>query len=86
MSDLDQVLSEVVGKRLVGELLTIVDAAFSDRVQRDAVKSQVRQSCHKCLADLTSRLGSKAEEAEVGLTTKVEATKVAGRPKQKQEV
>lgn len=52
----DQVLSEAVGKRLLGELLTVVDASQGDKEQRNAVKSLVRQNVHKCLADLTCRL------------------------------
>lgn len=64
------VLSEC-GKRLLGELLTIVDASFGDKVQRDGVKSLVRQSCQKCLGELSNRLG--AETGEVKLTASVEA-------------
>lgn len=52
----DQVLSEVVAKRLQGELLTIADAVSGDKVQRDAIKSLTRQSVQKCLAELTVRL------------------------------
>ena len=64
---IDEVLSEVLMKKMQGELLTIVDAISADKVQRDAVKSLVRQSCQKCLAELTSRLtvevGKAAEKA-----------------------
>lgn len=52
----DQVLSEVVAKRLQGELLTIADAVSGDKVQRDAIKSLTRQSVQKCLAELKARL------------------------------
>jgi len=55
----DQVLSDVLAKKLLGELLTIVDAVSGDKVQRDAVKSLVRQSCQKAIAEVASRLSSK---------------------------
>lgn len=55
-SEVDQVLSEVVGKRLLGELLTTVDASSSDKEQRNAIKSLVRRDVHKCLTDLMCRL------------------------------
>ena len=61
---LDTVLSEVLMKKHQGELLTIVDAITADRMQRDAVKSLVRQSCQKCLAELTSRLEVVQTKAE----------------------
>ena len=61
---IDTVLSEVVAKRLLGELLTIVDAVSGDRVQRDAVKSLMRQSVQKCLAELTVRLEVVKTEGE----------------------
>jgi len=64
----DEMLSEVLMKRHQGELLTIVDAVSGDKVQRDAVKSLVRQSCQKCLAELTSRLT--VEQAKGGKTAK----------------
>jgi len=60
----DEMLSEVLMKKHQGELLTIVDAISGDKVQRDAVKSLVRQSCQKCLAELTARL-----TVQVGKTT-----------------
>jgi len=47
-----EVLSERVGKQLLGELLTIVDASSGDKVQREALKSLVRQTLKKCMADL----------------------------------
>ena len=65
---LDEILSETLMKKCQGELLTIVDAVSGDKVQRDAVKSLVRQSIQKCLAELTSRL-------EVIQTKAGEATK-----------
>jgi len=55
----DQVLSEVLAKKLLGELLTIVDAVSGDKVQRDAVKSLVRQSTQKAIAEVASRLAGK---------------------------
>ena len=61
---IDTVLSEVVAKRLLGELLTIVDAVSGDKVQRDAVKSLMRQSVQKCLAELTVRLEVVKTEGE----------------------
>ena len=61
----DEMLSEVLMKKHQGELLTIVDAISGDKVQRDAVKSLVRQSCQKCLTELTARL-------EVAVGTKKE--------------
>jgi len=51
-----EILSEVVAKQLVGELLTLIDASFSDKVQREAVKSFVRQSCQKALLELALQL------------------------------
>jgi len=68
VQSLGEVLSEVLMKKHQGELLTIVDAVSGDKVQRDAVKSLVRQSIQKCLAELTSRL-------EVIQTKAGEATK-----------
>jgi len=65
---IDEVLSEVLMKKMQGELLTIVDAISADKVQRDAVKSLVRQSCQKCLAELTSRLT--VEQTKAGKTAK----------------
>ena len=56
MATVKEVLSEVVAKRLMGELLTLVEATYSDKVQREAVKSFVRQSCTKALKDLTEQL------------------------------
>jgi len=53
-------LSEVLMKKHQGELLTIAEAVTGDKVQRDAIKSLIRQSCQKCCAELTSRLGSPA--------------------------
>jgi hypothetical protein len=53
---LETVLSEVVGKQLVGELLTIIDTAFADKEQRNGAKSLVRQACQKCFTSLNSRL------------------------------
>ena len=63
----DEMLSEVLMKKHQGELLTIVDAISGDKVQRDAVKSLVRQSCQKCLAELTSRLT--VEQTKAGKVT-----------------
>ena len=50
------VLSEVLMKKCQGELLTIAEAVTGDKVQRDAIKSLIRQSCQKCCAELTNRL------------------------------
>lgn len=76
----DRVLSEVIGKKLIGELLTIADAITGDKMQRDAIKSLIRQSCQRGLIELTSRLST-----EEGLATKVEGAKEAGPPKQEEE-
>lgn len=78
----DGVLSEVLGKKLLGELLTIVDAASGDKVQRDAIKSLVRQAATKAMNELHLRLDAQQQKGEVGLATKVEATKVESRPRQ----
>lgn len=51
-----EILSEVLAKQLVGELLTLVDASYSDKVQREAVKSFVRQSCQKAISELSLQL------------------------------
>ena len=50
------VLSEVLMKKHQGELLTIAEAVTGDKVQRDAIKSLIRQSCQKCHAELVRRL------------------------------
>ena len=47
-----EVLKERVAKQLLGELLTIMDASSGDVIQRDALKSLVRQALQKCLTDL----------------------------------
>ena len=54
------VLSEVLMKKHQGELLTIAEAVTGDKVQRDAIKSLIRQSCQKCHTELTRRLESPA--------------------------
>jgi sensor domain CHASE-containing protein len=51
-----EILSEVVAKKLVGELLTLVDASYSDKAQREAIKSLVRQSVQKALNELNTQL------------------------------
>ena len=66
---IDEILSETLMKKHQGELLTIVDAVSADRTQRDAMKSLVRQSCQKCLAELTSRLEVIQTKAEAGKAT-----------------
>jgi hypothetical protein len=50
------ILSEVLAKRMLGELLTLVDASYSDKSQREAIKSLVRQSCQKAVKDLNEQL------------------------------
>ena len=48
----EELVSDIIARRLVGELLTIIDASYNDKIQREAVKSLVRQSCQKALLDL----------------------------------
>ena len=50
--NLSELVSERVGRQLLGELLTIVDASSGDKVQRDALKSLVRQTLRKCTTDI----------------------------------
>ena len=57
------VVSEVVSRQLLGELLTIIDAGSSDKVQRDAMKSLVRQQVQKCHGGLIARLTVESKEA-----------------------
>jgi sensor domain CHASE-containing protein len=59
-----EILSEVVAKKLVGELLTLVDASYSDKAQREAIKSLVRQSVQKALNELNSQLETQLIDAK----------------------
>lgn len=56
-----EVLSEVLGKKLLGELLTIVDSSIADKSQREATKSLVRQAVQRCSTELHSRLDAAKE-------------------------
>ena len=74
------ILSELVAKRLMGELLTVVEATCSDKVQREAVKSLVRQSCQKALKDLTEQLEKQGVNQKVisEMTAKVDVKVIKG--------
>jgi hypothetical protein len=58
------ILSEVLAKKLVGELLTLVDASYSDKTQREAVKSFVRQSCQRAINEISSQLDKQQIDAK----------------------
>jgi hypothetical protein len=74
------VLSEVLAKKLMGELLTLVDATYPDKVQREAVKSFVRQSCQKAIKDLAEQLEKQQIDTKTvsNLTAKVDVQYVKG--------
>ena len=74
------VLSEVLAKKLMGELLTLVDATYPDKVQREAVKSFVRQSCQKAIKDLSEQLEKQQVDANTvsNLTAKVDVQYIKG--------
>jgi len=75
-----EILSDVVAKQLMGELLTLVEASISDKVQREAVKSFVRQSCQKALSELSSQLDKQLTGATAvsQMTAKVDVKLVKG--------
>jgi hypothetical protein len=75
-----EILSEVVAKQLVGELLTLVEATYSDKIQREAVKSFVRQSCQRAIKDLEKQLDAQLIDAKAisNLTASVNVQVIKG--------
>ena len=80
MATVKEVLSEVVAKKLMGELLTLVEATYSDKVQREAVKSFVRQSCTKALKELAEQLDKQQVDQKTvsNLTATVDVKLIKG--------
>ncbi|MCK9288666.1 MAG: hypothetical protein M0P29_14005 [Sphaerochaetaceae bacterium] len=56
MADIEKVIVDVVGKQLLGELLTIADSVSPDKEQRNGIKSLIRQSVQKCQSELRRAL------------------------------
>jgi len=75
-----EILSEVVAKQLMGELLTLVEASISDKVQREAVKSFVRQSFKKAMSELSSQLEKQLVDAKAvsQMTAKLDVKVIKG--------
>ncbi len=76
VSSFSEVINEVVAKKLVGELLTIIDASYNDKTQREAVKSLVRQSCQKALFELNAQFQKTLLELTCQLEVKFERKEI----------
>lgn len=61
--DISTVVSGV-SKRLLGELLTIADACSNDKVQREAIKSLIRQVCQKAMTEISCQLSVEVVKGE----------------------
>jgi hypothetical protein len=79
-SKVKDILSEVVARQLVGELLTLIDATTSDKAQREAIKSLVRQSCQKALKELLLQIDKQLVDAKAvsSMTAKIDVKVLKG--------